>query len=90
MDNKIHCLYAKGMTTRKIVATFIEMYDADVPASLISKVTDAILEQVVEPKKISWEWKILVSQSLVVFCSCKNYIYYFHVAQKILALPTWM
>jgi len=48
MDDKIHCLYAKGMTTREIVATFKEMYDADVSASLISKVTDAVIEQVIE------------------------------------------
>ena len=39
MDDKIHCLYAKGMTTREIVSTFKEMYDADVSAGLISKVT---------------------------------------------------
>ncbi len=39
-------LYAKGMTTREIVATFKEMYDADVSPTLISKVTDAVLEQV--------------------------------------------
>ena len=30
MDDKILSLYAKGMTTREIVATFKEMYDADV------------------------------------------------------------
>jgi len=36
------------MTTREIVTTFKEMYDADVSASLISKVTDAVIEQVVE------------------------------------------
>jgi len=30
MDDKIHCLYAKGMTTREIVACFKEMYDADI------------------------------------------------------------
>ena len=46
MDDKIHCLYAKGMTTREIVATFKEMYDADVSASLISKVTDAVIEAI--------------------------------------------
>ncbi|MBB3323542.1 transposase-like protein [Atlantibacter sp. RC6] len=34
------------MTTREIVATFKEMYDADVSPVLISKVTDAIREQV--------------------------------------------
>lgn len=48
MDDKILSLYAKGMTTREIVATFKEMYDADVSPSLISKVTDAVIEQVVE------------------------------------------
>lgn len=41
-------LYAKGMTTREIVATFKDMYDADVSATLISKVTNAVIEQVVE------------------------------------------
>ena len=48
MDDKILSLYAKGMTTREIVATFKQMYDADVSASLISKVTDAVIEQVIE------------------------------------------
>lgn len=42
MDNQILSLYAKGMTTREIVATFKEMYDADVSPTLISKVTDAV------------------------------------------------
>lgn len=45
MDDKIHCLYAKGMTTREIVASFKEMYDADVSPTLISKVTNAVIEQ---------------------------------------------
>ncbi len=34
--------------TREIVTTFKEMYGADVSATLISKVTDAVIEQVVE------------------------------------------
>ena len=34
MDEVIHCLYAKGMTTREIVQTFKEMYDADVEERL--------------------------------------------------------
>ncbi|MCN6353806.1 transposase, partial [Escherichia coli] len=42
MDSQILSLYAKGMTTREIVATFKEMYDADVSPTLISKVTDAV------------------------------------------------
>ncbi len=48
---KFYPLYAKGMTTREIVATFKEMYDADVSPSLISKVTDAVKEQVTERGK---------------------------------------
>ena len=36
------------MTTRDIVATFKEMYGADVSPTLISKVTDAVIEQVKE------------------------------------------
>ncbi len=48
MDNQILSLYAKGMTTREIAAAFKELYDADVSPALISKVTDAVMEQVVE------------------------------------------
>ncbi len=33
MDDKILSLYAKGMTTREIVATFKEMYDAKTVAN---------------------------------------------------------
>ncbi len=49
MYSQILSLYAKGMTTREIVATFREMYDADVSPTLISKVTDAVKEQVAAP-----------------------------------------
>ena len=48
MDSQILSLYAKGMTTQDIVATFKEMYDADVSPMLISRVTDAVKEQVIE------------------------------------------
>ncbi len=46
MDDQILSLYAKGMSTRDIVDVFKEMYGADVSATLISKVTEAVLEQV--------------------------------------------
>ena len=42
MDDQILTLYAKGLTTREIVDAFKEMYDADVSATLISKVTDCV------------------------------------------------
>ena len=48
IDDQILALYAKGMSTRDIVAAFKEMYDADVSAALISKVTDRVLDTVIE------------------------------------------
>jgi len=65
MDDKIQCLYAKGMTTREIVDTFKEMYDADVSATLISKVTDAVIEQVIE-----WQSRPLDSVYPIVYLDC--------------------
>ncbi len=65
MDDKILSLYAKEMTTREIVATFKEMYDADISASLISKVTDAVLEQVVE-----WQSRSLDAVYPIVYLDC--------------------
>jgi len=48
MGDKILYLYSKGMTTRDIIATFKEMYDAHVSPSPISRVTNAVIEQVIE------------------------------------------
>ena len=47
-DDQILLLYAKGMTTRDIVETFSELYGADISPTLVSQVTDAVLEKVVE------------------------------------------
>ena len=65
MDDKILFLYAQAMTTREIVTTFKEMYDADVSASLISKVTDAVIEQVVE-----WQSRPLDAIYPIVYLDC--------------------
>ena len=48
MDDKILFLYAQGMSTRDICTTFKEMYDVDVSPTLISRVTNAVMERVVE------------------------------------------
>lgn len=48
MDDQILALYAKGMTTREIVAMFEELYGAEVSATLVSNVTEAVLERAVE------------------------------------------
>ena len=44
MSDKILFLYTQGLSTREIVTTFKEMYGTDVSATLISKVTDAVIE----------------------------------------------
>ena len=53
------------MTTREIVATFKEMYDADVSPTLISKVTDAVKEQVAE-----WQNRPLDALYPIVYMDC--------------------
>ncbi len=59
------CLYAKGMTTREITATFKEMYDADVSPTLISKITNAVIEQVVE-----WQSRPLDAVYPIIYLDC--------------------
>ena len=53
------------MTTREIVATFKEMYDADVSPTLISKVTDAVKEQATE-----WQNRQLDALYHIVYMGC--------------------
>lgn len=65
MDDKILSLYPKGMTTRGIVATFKEMYEADVSSTLVSKVTDAVREQVIE-----WQSRLLDEVYPIVYLDC--------------------
>ena len=65
MDDQILSLYAKGMTTREIVATFKEMYDADVSPGLISKVTDSVIERVV-----TWQNRPLDGLYPIVYLDC--------------------
>jgi putative transposase len=45
-DDKILSMYARGMTTREIQGHLEEMYQVEVSPSLISEVTDGIIEQV--------------------------------------------
>lgn len=65
MDDKIHCLYSKGMTTREIVASFKEMYDAVVSPTLISKITNEVIEQVIE-----WQSRPLDTIYAIVYLDC--------------------
>jgi transposase-like protein len=65
MDDQILTLYAKGLSTREIVEAFKEMYDADVSATLISKVTEQILDQIT-----SWQARPLDSVYPIVYLDC--------------------
>ena len=46
LDEKILGLYSRGMSTRDISAQLKELYGANISASLISEVTDAVTEEV--------------------------------------------
>lgn len=63
MDDKILSLYAQGMTTWEIVGTFKELYGADVSVSLNYKVTDAVIEKVVE-----WQFRSLDEVYPILYC----------------------
>jgi len=61
-NERIIALYARGMTTRDIRAHLREMYDVDVSADLISRVTDGVLEELAE-----WQSRPLDAVYPVIF-----------------------
>ncbi len=65
MDDQILALYAKGLSTRDIVDAFKEMYDADISATLVSKVTERVIEQVHE-----WQNRPLDPIYPIVYLDC--------------------
>ena len=65
MDDKILYLYAKGMTTREIVDAFDEWYGAEISPTLISRVTNAVIEQVTE-----WQSRPLDAVYPIVYLDC--------------------
>lgn len=65
MDDKILHLYAKGMSTREIVDTFHELYGAEVSPTLISRVTNAVIEEVTQ-----WQSRPLDAVYPIVYLDC--------------------
>lgn len=65
MDDQILALYAKGLSTRDIVDAFKEMYDAEISATLVSKVTDRVIEAVVD-----WQNRPLDRVYPIVYLDC--------------------
>ena len=65
MDEQILTLYAKGMSTRDITATFQEMYGAEISAGLVSQVTNSVMDKVVE-----WQSRPLEAVYPIVYLDC--------------------
>jgi putative transposase len=61
-NDRIIALYARGMTTRDIRAHLREMYQVEVSADLISRVTDAVVDELAE-----WQSRPLDAVFPVVF-----------------------
>ena len=64
-DDKILSLYARGMTVREIQAHLEEMYGAEVSPSLISTVTDAVIDEVK-----AWQARPLDPVYPIVYLDC--------------------
>ena len=64
-DDRILSLYARGMTVREIQAHLQEMYGAEVSPSLISSVTDAVVDEVK-----TWQARPLDAVYPIVYLDC--------------------
>jgi putative transposase len=64
-DDKILALYAGGMTTRDIQAQLQELYGVDISPTLISNVTEAVMDEVRQ-----WQTRPLASVYPIVYVDC--------------------
>jgi putative transposase len=64
-DDKILSLYARGMTVREIQAHLVEMYGTEVSPTLISSVTDAVIEDA-----RAWQSRPLDTVYPMVYLDC--------------------
>src|SRR3989442_6295084 len=64
-DDKILALYARGMTTRDIQAQLQELYGVEVSPTLISNVTEAVMDEVRQ-----WQSRPLESVYPIVYVDC--------------------
>ena len=65
LDSKITFLYSQGCTTREIVETLEELYDTDISPTLVSRVTEAVMADVVE-----WQSRPLDDVYPIVYLDC--------------------
>ena len=65
LDKKILSLYAKGISLSDIKQQLHELYEADISESLISKITDGVMDEVK-----SWQSRPLESVYPIVYFDC--------------------
>jgi len=67
-DDKILSMYARGMTTRDIQGHLYELYGTEVSPSLISRVTDAVIDELKEwqSRPLDPVWPIVYLDALVL------------------------
>lgn len=65
MDDKILWLYTQGMSLRDIVNAFDEWYGAEISPTLVSRVTNAVIEQVTK-----WQARPLDAIYPIVYLDC--------------------
>jgi transposase-like protein len=73
-DDKILSMYARGMSTREIQGHLEEIYKVEVSASLISEVTDAVLEEVKiwQNRPLENLYPVIFLDALMVKCATKD------------------
>jgi putative transposase len=64
-DEKVIALYARGLTVREIQAHLAEIYGTDVSPDLISKITDAVVEDAK-----AWQTRPLEALYAIVYLDC--------------------
>lgn len=67
-DEKVLSLYARGMSTREIQGHLHELYGTDVSPELVSRVTDAVLEDVQEWRRrpLAPVWPVIYLDALFI------------------------
>lgn len=65
LDSRILFLYAQGSSTREIVDTLEDFYGTDISPTLVSRVTEAVLDDVIE-----WQSRPLDEVYPIVYLDC--------------------
>ncbi|NOR43373.1 MAG: IS256 family transposase [Gammaproteobacteria bacterium] len=65
VQDKVMHFYTRGLSTREIADTLKDLYDADVSPALISNITDAVIDKVIE-----WQSRPLDAVYPIVYLDC--------------------